>query len=274
MPHRVKRVSLSLWIAGRNLVQHEGLELSGHLAFSALLALFPLLIVITAVAGLIATDAGGDRLFHFLMEFAPPEVDRTLSPVFDQVVKARHRSILTAGLAITAWTASSGLEALRLTLNRAYGGREFRSWWWRRFQSILLVVLMSLTLLTMSLAVFVGPVVWDMVHAGGGDEATPDWWPQRYVAAGTVLGGVAILLHRFLPAQPLRWQDLWPGVLVSLAAAFAATHIFTLYLSNFARYDLTYGSLGGVVITLLFLYVNAVIFVYGAELNAVLARRR
>jgi membrane protein len=264
---RVAKLVGVLTAAGRNLLDHEGFEFAGHLAFSALLALFPFLIFLTAIAGMLASGAGGDRFIRFLFEFTPPEVAQTLLPVIDQVL---------ATLLVMLWTASSGIEALRLVLNRAYGDREGRPWWRRRLQGFAFVILGSVAMVGLSFALVIGPAFWTFVEvtAGIAPADRTNWAPLRYPIAAAAMVAVALALHRWLPSRRLAWRVLLPGVVTSLLAAMLAGHLFSAYLGSFASYNVTYGSLGGVVVTLLFLYLNAVIFIFGAELNAELASRR
>src|SRR5690606_41666510 len=96
----------------------------------------------------------------------------------------------------------------------------------------------------------------------------------RYSVATCVMVAALMALHRWLPGRRLRWTSLLPGVLATAFLWLAFASLFSLYVANLGNYGATYGSLGGVIITLLFFYVSAVLFIFGAELNAALVRQK
>jgi len=260
--------------AGLQLLQHEGFELSGYIAFTALLALFPFLIFLTALAGFLGSASSADRAIASLFEMAPPEVAQVLAPILRDVLTQQHGGLLTVSILFALWTASSGVEALRTLLNRCYQVTETRAVWKTRPVSVVIVVAGASLALVLSVALVLGPVIWKVVTEYlpvSGAWFVP-WVVLRYGLAAVVVAVCLVGLHRLLPNchQPLR--RVWPGAATTALLWLATAALFSVYVDNFASYSVTYGSLGGVIMTLMFFYFSAVIFAFGAELNAALAR--
>ncbi len=258
------------WTAAKNLVDDEGLELSGNLAFTALLALFPFLIVLGALAGLAGNAALGSGFVAFMLEFVPRDVLTTLGPAITETFSTRDTGILTFSAAFMLWTASNGIEAMRVALNRAYRATETRPLWYRRLQSLAFVALSSLVMIMLSLAIVLGPFLWHFA-ARFLRVSAPEgilWDISRYAIAASVAFAALLLLHRWLPNLHRKSRDLLPGVIVTVALFLSAASLFSQYLAAVASYNVVYGSLGGVVVTLIYLYVDALTFIFGAEVNS------
>jgi membrane protein len=263
--------------AGYRLVMDDfGLENAGYIAFTGLLALFPFLIFLAALAGFLGETEAADTFVRNMFEFVPDDVAETLRPAISEVLSARRGGLLTFGILITIWLSSNGIEALRTGLNRAYGVGEWRPIWWRRLQAILFVIVGAFALFLVSLSVLLGPVVWVVLGAVAYLHISESTWALalRTLVAVTVLFGALLLLHRYLPNSRQRLRDILPGVVVTVALWIVGALLFSLYLGTLADYSVTYGSLGGVIITLVFFYLIGLIFLYGAELNAAWIRYR
>lgn len=260
----------------RRFLQHDGMVRASAISFSSLFALFPFLIFLTAVAGALGNNAEALNFVSLSLANLPSEVADTLRPVITEVVGGNKGGILTLSMLATLWTAGSGVEALRDALNSAYDVEAPRSFLLRRLQGAIIVIAAALVILfTMSGVVFL-PLLW---------EPLTSWLDLRDVslfAVGTVQGVVAILLvltgvtllYRFLPNVPQRLADVVPGMLLAGLLWFALLFGFSWYLSSFGRFAVVYGSLGGIVITLLFFYLSAATLILGAELNAAIRIRR
>jgi len=262
-------------VAGMQLMKHEGFELSGYIAFTAILALFPFLIFLTALAGFIGDTDSADRVISTLFELSPQDIAKVLAPILKDVLTQQHGGLLTVSILFALWTASSGVEALRTLLNRCYGVRETRPVWRTRPESMVIVVAGASLALVLSVVLVLGPVIWKLVT----DYLPIDgawflpWVILRYGLAAIVVAACLVGLHRLLPNchQPL--HRVWPGAATTALLWLATAGLFSVYVDNFASYSVTYGSLGGVVMTLMFFYISAIIFAFGAELNACLAGR-
>ena len=197
----MKWISISYRAAWRLVMVDEGLELSGYIAFTAFLSLFPFLIFLAALAGFLGDRETADAFIEAMFEFMPDDVAETLAPAVREVVGARQGGLLTFGILATLWFASNGFEALRTGLNRAYGVSEQRAMWWLRLQSIAFVISGGLIILFLSLVVVLGPLVWKALGPTVHQmlETRLVFGTARYAFAAVMLFSALILLHRWLP---------------------------------------------------------------------------
>ena len=265
------------WISAvGEMIRNGGFELAGHLAFTAFLALFPFLIFLAALFGILGDFDTAKTLVNFLFRFAPHDVAATRSGPIFAVMLAHHEDLVTIGIVGTLWAASSWFEAMRLALNTAYDIEDPRPVWKRRLQSLVFVVLSAIVLLIASTSIVLGPIAWKLIQrivfVGPGISIV--WDVGRYLVAAALFGGFLMVLHQFLPPIRQRWRDLLPGIAITLVFWLAVSTGLSIYLALAGNYDSTYGTLGGVVITLLFFYSAGLIFIFGAELNAAYIARR
>jgi membrane protein len=260
------------WRAAWRLVMvDEGLELAGYIAFAAFLSLFPFLIFLATLAGFLGDRDTANEFIQAMFHFMPDDVAETLAPAIREVVGVRERGLLTFSIVATLWFASSGVEALRSGLNRAYSVSEERAIWWLRLQSIAFVIVSAFVIFVLSLAIILGPLVWRLFGA----ELDQDldnrfvYLILRYAMAAALLLVALLLLHRWLPNTRQAFARVLPGVCVTTLLWLIGASLFSWYVGNLANYALFYGSLGGVAITLVFFYITAIIFIFGAEFNAV-----
>ena len=268
---------MSRWIeipyraAWRLVMKDEGLELSGYIAFTAFFSLFPFLIFLAALAGFLGDRETANEFIEEMFRFMPTDVAETLAPAVREVMDARQGGLLTVGILTTLWFASNGIEALRTGLNRAYGVSEERPMWRLRLQSIAFVIAGGVIVFFLSLAVILGPLIWRVLGPAIDDLLGTElvFVSTRYLVAVVLLWGALMLLHRWLPNTKQAYLRVLPGVCATTLLWLAGASLFSWYIGNLADYSAFYGSLGGVAITLMFFYVSAVIFIFGAEVNAV-----
>jgi membrane protein len=267
----MKWIRIAYRAAWRLVMVDEGLVLAGYIAFTAFLSLFPFLIFLAALAGFLGDRETADRFIEAMFEFMPDDVAETLAPAVGEVVGARHGGLLTFGILFTLWFASNGFEALRTGLNRAYGVSEQRAIWWLRLQSIAFVISGGLIILFLSLVVVLGPLVWRVLGPTVDQmlETRLVFGTARYVFAAVLLFGALIFLHRWLPNTRQALRRILPGVAATTVLWLLGAGLFAWYVGHLTDYSVYYGSLGGVAITLMFFYVSAIIFIFGAEINAV-----
>jgi len=268
---------VSRWIeipyraAWRLVMQDEGLELSGYIAFTAFFSLFPFVIFLAALAGFLGDRETADQFIEEMFRFMPTDVAETLAPAVREVMGARQGGLLTVGILTTLWFASNGIEALRTGLNRAYGVSEERPIWRLRLQSIAFVIAGGLIIFFLSLAVILGPLIWRVLGPTLDELLGTQlvFISLRYLVAALLLWGGLMLLHRWLPNTKQAYLRVLPGVCATTVLWLAGASLFSWYIGNLTDYSAFYGSLGGVAITLFFFYVSAIIFIFGGELNAV-----
>ncbi len=256
----------------------DGWAIASHIALSALMALFPFLIVITALAGMFGSRHLADQAAELLLETWPSQVADPLSGEIHNVLTQPHGGVLTLGAVFALYFASNGIESLRVGLNRAYGVVEQRSWYLLRLESIGYTMVAAVTALAMAFLIVLGPLLIatarryvPLLVAPNEDLLTV----LRYGVTVFALTVALIILHKWLPAGTRRLRDIWPGIVVTMLGSLAAGVVFGKYLERFAsNYVTTYAGLASVMIALVFLYFIATIFVYGGELNAAILRAR
>lgn len=240
----------------------------------SLLALFPFLIFLLALAGFLGQTDAAARFVALTLANLPPEVAATLRGPVDEIVGARRGGLLTFGIVAALWSAGSGLEALRTAVNRAYGVSQARPIWLNRLESFLLVVAAALAIILAMLLLVLGPKLWEAVQflLGLPEAWRQLWLPVQYVGGLATMLGAVCAVYYLLPNIHLRLRWILPGAALAVVFWLVAASAFSLYLANFGRYAVTYGSLGGVVGALLFFYISAAILLFGAELNAAILR--
>jgi len=261
------------WRAALRFLDHDGSQLAGYIAFSILLALFPFVLFLVALSGLLGQSAAVQDVMELAFEYLPVEVGRVLYPVVSDIVLNPPASgVLTFSMLGTLWVASSGVEALRGGLDRAYGVAEPRPFWLRRLLGLGFVFGGAGGIFVVMLLIIVGPLAWEFALTINPYviELQSAYDRLRYGLGGLVLLGVVWCLYRLLPNVRQRWRDALPGAIFAAAAWLTAATLYSMYLANVANYSLTYGSLGGVIGALVFFFFTAMIFLYGAELNCVL----
>jgi membrane protein len=258
-----------LYLAMLHLINNDGFELAGHVAYTTILAIFPFMVFLTALAGFLGDEQAAGSAIQLLFSYMPEQVAHTLAPVVSDVLTARSPSLVTLGAIGTLWSASSGIEALRLSLNRAYANAETRPFWIRRLQSIFFIIMGSIVFLILPVVIIAGPKLVELAgrYAPVGDLLGVAVGPMRYLFGGAVMLAGALVLHRWLPNRSLAWRSLLPGALLSVVLVLTLAYLLSFYVANINNFAITYGSLGGVIITLLFFYIAALMFSFGAEFN-------
>ena len=276
---RLLRLSFCAVIdAIRGFLADDGWAIASHIALSTLMALFPFLIVVTALAGFFfGSKQLADEAAHLLLEAWPKEVAGPIAADITGVLTGTRGDVLTFGLAFAVYFASSGVESLRIGLNRAYDTPEQRSWWLLRLESIFYVLVGAVAILAFSFLVVLEPFIWAKLV-----QYVPAVAPfsevvtlARYSIAAGVLIVALLILHRWLPAGRRSFFDIAPGIVATLLLWLISGAVFGRYLAQFAyAYTTMYSGLASAMIALVFLYVCASIFIFGGELNAVIKKIR
>ena len=255
----------------------DGWAIASHIALSALMALFPFFLVLTALAGIIGSENLADEAANLMLEAWPEEVAGPISREIHNVLVGAHGQVLTVGALLALYFASSGIESLRIGLNRAYTVVETRPIWLLRIESIGYVIISAIGLLALSFLVLLAPLIWTTLVrrfptlAPFGEVVTF----VRLAIATVLLIVPLVLVHKWLPAGKRRWREILPGIVATLVLWLIAGITFGRYLADFAfTYSVYYAGLASPMIALVFLYLTASIFIYGGELNAVIQRRR
>ncbi|MEJ8851580.1 YihY/virulence factor BrkB family protein [Variovorax rhizosphaerae] len=262
-------------LAIRNYILHQSANQAGSLAFSSVLAMFPLLILLSAAAAFVGQPGDAAALAERVMGYAPQVVRDVMQPVIQQVLAPRNQALLTIGVLATLWTASSGMQAVRSALNRAYGIKRGLSFWRARIKVTLFTVIVGAGILASFSSVIIAPYVWRLLESNVGAGPETLWLRNsvRYGSAFLALASLYALMYGWLPDIRQRLSTVLPGAVVGAALWVVAAATLSYTLRTVGKLALLYGSFAGVVATLVFLYISATTLIFGAEINAVLRKR-
>jgi membrane protein len=257
----------------RTIYEGDFTTRTAALAFYFLLAIFPLLLFIFAGLGYFA--ASGNRLRHNLLAYLSQIVPRSASALIDNTVEEIIRNAsggkISIGLLVTLWAASYGMGAISGTLNVAYGVKETRHWWRVRLSAIGLTIALAAFIISALVLVFYGGEIgeWLAKRFGLGDLFVITWrllqWP---IVLAFVLLAFALIYYFAPNLRAPKWHWITPGSVAGVGLWLLISLAFRAYLSHINNYSVTYGSLGAVIILMLWFYLTGAAILLGGALNA------
>lgn len=260
----------------RRLFADEAIPLAGNIAFRTLFSLFPFLIFLTALAGFLGTEDLVERVVNYLLSVAPEQLVRPLAPEIRSILTVPRTGLLSLSAVLTIWSAMSGVDSVRVGLNRAYDLRDTRSFWITYLQNVLFVIGAAVGLIVFATLLVFMPVAFAFI-----DAHAPDLRPTfatfdqlRYPIAVVLLTAGLLLCHQLLPAKRLNVMEVLPGVLLTVVVWIVLTSVFSYYLVRFNTFASTYASLSGLFTAMFFVYLAALVLILGGEVNRVLAVHR
>jgi membrane protein len=262
----IKRVAVGVY--------NDGFIHAGNLAYLALLTLFPFVIVAAAVARLVGQQEGGMEAVIALLQTMPPSVADVLSKPIADVLEARSGSLLWFGALVGLWTTGSFIETIRDIIRRAYGVTFSRPFWEYRLTSVgIIIASVILAMIAFSISIILSSIQEFIVQILPlADDIVGLLALLRVVPALVLFGSLYLLFYSLTPQRYRKRGCLkWPGALFVTLWWLSTTGLLPLVLRNLGGYDLTYGSLAGVMIALIFFFIIGLGVVIGAELNAALA---
>ena len=264
--------------AFRRFIADDGWAIASHIALSTLMAMFPFLIVVAALAGFFfGSQELADEAARLLLEAWPKQVAAPIALDITGVMTSTRGDVLTVGVVLALYFASSGVESLRIGLNRAYDIKEMRSWWVLRIESIVYVLVGAVAILAFSfLVVFAPLIISKLIHYVPALEQFGNTITlARYAVAASVLVMALTIVHLWLPAGRRSFVQIAPGIIATLLLWLISGAVFGRYLADYAfAYVSMYAGLASAMVALVFLYICASIFIYGGELNSAIAQMR
>src|SRR6266436_1092347 len=203
----------------------DGWAIASHIALSALMAMFPFFIVLTSLAGLIFGSADlADVVAKLMLATWPEEVAQPIAREIHNVLATTHTGALTIGAVLSVYFASSGVESLRIGLNRAYNGVETRHWILLRLESIGYVLVAAVGSLALGFLVVLGPLLFRTAlrYAPWLEPLEGKFTCFRFAVAGIVLAIALFVAHKWLPAGRRRMVEILPGIVATLIMWLAA----------------------------------------------------
>ena len=262
----VKRVAIGVY--------SDGFIHAGNLAYLALLSIFPFVIVAAAVARLFGETEEGMNAVNALLQTMPKDVAEVLQRPIRDVLEARSGGLLWFGAIIGLWTTGSFIETIRDIIRRAYGVTFSRPFWEYRLGSAgMIIVAVVMAMLAFALSIALSSVQEFMVRAIPGADDLVGLLTLLRAAPALMLFGSLYLLFYILTPKRYRNRSCpkWPGAAFVAGWWVLTSALLPVALTSLGGYDLTYGSLAGVMIALIFFFVIGLGLVIGAELNAALA---
>lgn len=244
-----------------------------ELAYNFLLAVFPMLLFLLGLLGMLASEGGYIRtnLFYYFQLVLPPAAYDLLTQTVREVTPTSAGGKVTFGLLFALYSGSAGMTQLMSTLNAAYEVRESRSWLRVHLISLALTLAMSaLLILALFLVLSGGQVAESAAHATGFSTAVfITVKVLQWVGALTFVVFAFAVIYYFAPnVHEQHWYWLTPGSIVGVLFWAVASVVLRVYLHFFNTYSKTYGSLGAVIILMLWFYVTGLSFLLGSQINA------
>jgi len=244
------------------------------LAYRALFALFPFLIFLVALVAFLDMP----QLFAWMQSQAAMVVPEESMQQVNQVIaelQTPRGGLLSIGILLALWSASSGVMSAMEALNVAYDVTERRPMWKRISLAVFYTVSIAVLMLTAAALMVLGPQAaqWVAQRLGLEQMLVTVWSWMRWPVAVLLLMLVVSLVYYAGPNVKARFRFITPGAILAVVIWVAASVGFGYYVSNFGNYDATYGSLGAIVILLFYFYLSAAVLLFGAEVNAVLEER-
>ncbi len=254
----------------REMMADNCFGLAAELAYYFFLALFPALLFLVAIISFVPVQGLLDSITGMLSRVAPYEAIKLIQDQILKIAGDKNGGLLTLGMIGTIWSTSSGVNAIIDTLNQAYDIQEGRPWWKVKATALALTIALAAFVVIAFVLILVGPTLAEKVanwfHLGPAFEWT--WkivqWP---VVFALVALAVAIVFY-FAPDAEQQWVWITPGSVVATVLWILVSLGFKLYVAKFGSYNATYGTIGGIIVLLTWLYVSALAILAGAELNA------
>lgn len=243
-------------------------DIAAQMSYYFLLSLFPLLIF--AVTLLAYLPISQQDMFALIRDYAPGDTVETVQSTLDEVLESRNSGLLSFGIIATIWSASNGMNAIIKGLNHAYNVEETRPFYKARGMSMLLTFgLIFVIAAALILQVFgkqIGLFASD--YLGMSDQFLTLWNWLRWLISPLLIFGVFVGLYYLAPNLSVKCVTVFPGAVFAAAGWIVASLGFSFYVNNFGNYTATYGSIGGIIVMMIWFYLSAMIILVGGEINA------
>lgn len=254
-----------------DFIEDELPTYASALAFQMFFSLFPFLLFLVALISLLDMQPFFDWLRQQAELVLPQSTVELVNPVIDQL-QTQKAGLFSIGIVVALWTASSAVRSTMDAMNKAYGVKEGRKPWKRIPLSLLYTIGIAAALLTAAALMVLGPQVmnWLAQQIGIEQIVVTLWNWLRWPVAISLLMIVVAVVYFVAPDVEQRFRFITPGSVLAVVVWIGASLGFAYYAQNFANYNATYGSIGAIIIFLLYLHISCAVLLFGAELNAVI----
>ncbi len=248
--------------------------LASQLAYYFILAIFPFLIFLINLISL--TPVTSEQALSDLSKVIPTAAYDIIKEVISHVSHTNRQTFLSFSMAATIWAASNGMNAVIKSLNKAYDQHESRSIWKVRGLSIIATIAFAFTIILSFILLILGEIIGRniFVFLGFSNSFKTLWSLIRFISPVVIMFIVFTLLYRYMPNKRMGRSEVLAGSIFSSVGWFITSVLFSIYVNNFSYYANTYGSIGGIILLIIWLYWISIIILLGGELNASLAYNR
>ncbi|MBM7587986.1 membrane protein [Bacillus pakistanensis] len=243
--------------------------LAAQLSYFFLLSLFPLLIFLVSLLPYLPFSQ--EDILNVIRGFAPGETITLIEGTLEEILENRNGGILSFSIIATIWSASNGMNAIVKSFNRAYQVEETRSFIVMRLMSIALTIAMIFVfVIALLLPVFGKQIgVFLFSQAGFSEQFLAIWNGLRFTISPIILFIVFVGLYFFAPSKKIKCLSAFPGAVFATFGWVFVSLAFSYYVSNFGNYSATYGSIGGIIVLMIWFYLSGIILMIGGQINAI-----
>ncbi|HLS36505.1 MAG TPA: YihY/virulence factor BrkB family protein [Bacillota bacterium] len=256
----------------KRIMDADVFGLAAQLAYFFLLSLFPFLLFLVTLVGYMPIDE--DYLLSFLDTYAPTEIMSLIESNLTRIVNVQNGSLLSIGIIGTLWSASNGVNAITKAFNRAYNVEEDRSFIVARLIAILLTIAMIVVISVALLLPIFGEVIGGYLFSfiGLSENFIEIWNMSRWIVSSTVFFIVFVTLYTLAPNLKVQLKhSIWGALFATLSWQLVSL-AFSYYVSSIGNYSATYGSLGTIIILMIWFYISGIIIITGGAINAVIRK--
>lgn len=265
-----KSILLDLWY---RIDEDDISGLASQLAYFFLLALFPLLIVIVTLLPYLSINE--IDILGIIRDFAPAETVALIERNLEEIKANQNGRLLSFGIIGTLWSASNGINAVVLAFNKAYDVKETRSFLVARGMAILFTFAMIFVfILALLLPVFGREIgLFLFSEFGLSKEFIALWNTIRWLVSSVILFIVFTVLYWIAPNKKIKCVSVMRGAIFTTIGWILTSLAFSFYVGNFGNYSATYGSIGAIIVLMIWLYLSGFIILLGGEINAYYSKR-
>ena len=258
-----------LWQSITKTIEHDGVEHAGYMSFMVLFSLFPFLVFFLVLTSLLGASELGQNFMSLLIESLPDSTTIVIKKSIYEVMKVPPQSLMTLAIIGSIWTASSFVEGLRTILNRVYHINSPPPYLSRRLMSILQFFVISMIISFAMFLLVIVPIglskIPAIVSMMDGYTTVLAYW--RLVLIFICLFITVAALYYVIPNAKMTFAEVIPGSFLTVILWIISGHLLSQYIVYYNQLSIVYGSLGSIIITLLFFYVINMLFIYGAVFN-------
>jgi len=265
----VRELARRVW---REIEEDAVADRGAALAYYFLFALFPALLFLTALLGLLPIPSLMDRLMEYVTRALPPDAASVTQKTLREIVRGARSGLLSLGVLGALWAASNGMASIISALNAVYDVPETRPFWKHKALAIGLTLLFSGFILTALVLMVFGPKIGETIAGwvGLGWLFTVVWNVISIPVVVLLVSLGVALVYYLAPAVEQKFRWVTPGSALAVVLWLAMSAALRWYVTHFANYNATYGSLGGAILLMLWLYLSGVALLLGGEVNAVI----